>query len=430
MRRILGVVVVAASVLVLSVAASTALAQDEPIYGEGQWYISPMLSGVFDDEDRLSDPGLGFSFGFGKHFLPHWNVELDLLGERLDGYNRVDQSGVGIDFIGMGETTARVVPYGVIGLDYLRTNVVEAPGGPRGRDDDNMATSFGVGIMTRFGSADAMFRAELRNRLEFAEPRNLNDVLLNVGVVFPLGEKRGIAPPDSDGDGVPDPSDRCPGTPPGAAVDAYGCELDSDHDGVVDRLDKCPGTPPGVSVDANGCPLDSDGDGVTDDQDKCPNTPHGTQVGADGCPLDSDGDGVLDADDQCPGTPRGVRVDYRGCEIKEEIELPGVNFELDSAKLTADSSTTLDGAVTTLKRYGELSVECAGHTDSTGSDAYNQRLSQQRAHSVCAYLTDHGIDPDRLTERGYGESRPIADNATEEGRARNRRVTLRITGGT
>jgi OmpA-OmpF porin, OOP family len=275
-----------------------------------------------------------------------------------------------------------------------------------------------------------MFRAELRNRLEFAEPRNLNDQLLNVGVIFPIGEKRGIAPPDSDGDGVPDPTDRCPGTPPGAAVDAYGCELDSDHDGVVDRLDKCPGTPPGVSVNADGCPLDSDGDGVTDDKDKCPNTPHGTQVGPDGCPLDSDGDGVLDVNDKCPGTPHGVRVDFRGCEIKEEIELPGVNFELDSAKLTADSSATLNGAVSTLERYPELTVECSGHTDSTGSDAYNQALSQRRAHSVCEYLIDHGIDKARLQERGYGESRPIADNATDEGRARNRRVTLRITGGT
>jgi len=146
-------------------------------------------------------------------------------------------------------------------------------------------------------------------------------------------------------------------------------------------------------------------------------------------PKDSDGDGVPDDKDKCPGTPPGVRVDYRGCEIKEEIELPDVNFEFDSARLTADSSTTLDGAVSTLNRYPELTVECTGHTDSVGTDAYNQSLSERRAHSVCEYLINHGIDKPRLTEHGYGETKPIADNSTAEGRAQNRRVTLRVTGG-
>jgi OOP family OmpA-OmpF porin len=337
------------------VGASSAWAQDASILGQGQWYVSPMVSYLIDDEDRFTDPGWGGSLGFGNHILPHWNAELDFLYNRFDGFNRVDQSGVGIDLMGMGNTSGKLVPYGVLGFDYLRTNVAEGPGGPRGRDDDNMAVGFGIGVLARWGT-HALFRIEARQRYEYADPDNLMDTLFSVGLIVPLG-KREVAPPEP-----PPPPPPPPETPP---------------------------PPPG----------DSDGDGVTDDKDKC------------------------------PGTPAGVRVDFRGCEIKEEIELPDVNFEFDSAKLTADSSTTLDGAVGTLNRYPELKVECTGHTDSVGTDAYNQSLSERRAHSVCTYLIDHGIDRARLTEHGYGESKPIADNSTAEGRAQNRRVTLRITGG-
>ncbi|MDP4274390.1 MAG: OmpA family protein [Bacteroidota bacterium] len=125
-------------------------------------------------------------------------------------------------------------------------------------------------------------------------------------------------PIDSDGDGVPDYLDKCPGTPQGVAVDANGCPLDSDGDGVPDYLDKCPNTPPGVKVNASGCPLDSDGDGVPDYLDKCPDTPHGVAVGKNGCPLDSDGDGVPDYLDKCPGTPKGVTVDAKGCPLDSD----------------------------------------------------------------------------------------------------------------
>src|SRR3990172_5956932 len=95
---------------------------------------------------------------------------------------------------------------------------------------------------------------------------------------------------DTDGDGVSDSKDMCPGTPMGVIVDEFGCPIDSDNDGVADYLDKCPNTPAGVKVDLNGCPLDSDNDGVADYLDKCPNTPAGVSVDSDGCPLDSDND--------------------------------------------------------------------------------------------------------------------------------------------
>jgi OOP family OmpA-OmpF porin len=129
-----------------------------------------------------------------------------------------------------------------------------------------------------------------------------------------LVDKRGC-PVDSDGDGVPDGLDRCPRTPHGATVNAEGCPVDSDGDGVPDGLDKCPNTPPAAGVDANGCPSDSDGDGVFDGLDRCPDTPKGATVDALGCPSDSDNDGVLDGIDQCPNTPPHTPVDATGCPV-------------------------------------------------------------------------------------------------------------------
>ncbi len=107
------------------------------------------------------------------------------------------------------------------------------------------------------------------------------------------------------------------------------------------------------------------------------------------------------------------------------IPLKGVHFEVDSADLTSDSTAILDQAVKTLKMKSNLKVEVAAHTDSTASEEYNLELSQRRAKSVYDYLVAHGIDASRLTTKGYGESQPVADNDTEEGRARNRRVELR-----
>jgi len=115
----------------------------------------------------------------------------------------------------------------------------------------------------------------------------------------------------------------------------------------------------------------------------------------------------------------------KGCK-PEIIKLNGVNFATNSAELTAASTAILDRAVKTLTRRSDIKVEVAAHTDSMASDAYNLDLSNRRAASVKSYLASHGIDPARLTSKGYGESSPIASNATREGRAQNRRVELRV----
>jgi outer membrane protein OmpA-like peptidoglycan-associated protein len=256
-------------------------------------------------------------------------------------------------------------------------------------------------------------------------------------------------PVDSDGDGVIDEKDKCPGTPVGRKVDTQGCELDSDGDGVVDALDKCPGTPAGRKVNADGCELDSDGDGVVDALDKCPGTPAGRKVNADGCELDSDGDGVVDANDKCPGTPAGRKVNADGCELDSDgdgivdgddkcptvfaktadgcpspLVLHGVNFDNNEAVLRLDAYPLLDEAVKGMKVWGDVNVEVAGHTDSVGTDEHNMDLSQRRAEAVRAYLIGKGISAERLVAKGYGESQPVADNDTEEGRFKNRRVEL------
>jgi OOP family OmpA-OmpF porin len=120
-------------------------------------------------------------------------------------------------------------------------------------------------------------------------------------------------------------------------------------------------------------------------------------------------------------------VDVAGCEIKEEIRLPGVNFESNSDRLLSGAENVLQDAAASLQRNPTIKVEVAGHTDSDGAAEYNEGLSQRRALTVRDYLIARGVSPDRMTVRGYGESSPIADNATASGKAQNRRVVLRIT---
>ncbi len=154
---------------------------------------------------------------------------------------------------------------------------------------------------------------------------------------------------------------------------------------------------------------------------------------------DSDHDGVNDCDDKCPGTSAGTIVGPDGCPQKVVIDLRGVNFKFDRPKAgekdigpslkepTSESLSILDQAVDTLKRYPNIHVEVDGHTDSVGTDAYNQKLSERRAKIVYDYLTSHGVSASRLDgPKGFGESKPIDTNDTKEGRQRNRRTELQV----
>jgi OmpA-OmpF porin, OOP family len=202
-------------------------------------------------------------------------------------------------------------------------------------------------------------------------------------------------------------------------------EGDADGDGVVDSQDRCPGTRSGSKVDARGCERDSDGDGVVDGKDRCPDTPAGARVNARGCELDSDGDGVVDGKDRCPNTPQGATVDDKGCALG--IVLQNVQFRLNSGELTTESQVILDKVAASLKARSDItSVMVIGHTDASGAATYNQSLSERRASSVADYLVSQGVDRAILGFKGMGESEPIADNTTAEGRAKNRRVELKL----
>lgn len=242
-------------------------------------------------------------------------------------------------------------------------------------------------------------------------------------------------PIDSDQDGVPDYRDSCFTIPEAIAfVDSIGCDKDSDGDGVPDYLDQCPDTPKEAFglVDSLGCPLDSDGDGVPDYLDKCETQPEAIGfTDSLGCNLDSDGDGVDDYIDECPKV--AGPIENKGCPVvKKEVRsllkkaMQGIQFETGKAIIKKSSNALLDQIAKVFIDNPTYVIEVQGHTDNTGSEAINGPLSQNRANAVRDYLIMAGVPADRLTAVGYGSSQPIADNATKQGRALNRRVEFII----
>ena len=187
--------------------------------------------------------------------------------------------------------------------------------------------------------------------------------------------------------------------------------------------------PPGALLDAQGCAFDSDDDGVVDGVDMCAGTPAGVTVDRVGCPLDTDKDGVADYEDQCPSTPSGIIVDKTGCPIAGEVifSLPGINFEFNSAKLTKEAKRRLVAGIDSVRNLeGSIAVRVEGHTDSVGSEEYNETLSLKRAETVVEYLVSQGANGNRLSAVGMGELHPVANNDTDAGRAANRRVDFVI----
>ncbi len=241
-----------------------------------------------------------------------------------------------------------------------------------------------------------------------------------------------IAPPvdkDTDGDGIFDSRDKCP-TVPGVAR-YEGCPVpDTDKDGIFDDKDKCPEMAGYPELD--GCPYpDRDKDGVTDNKDRCPDEPGSTKN--DGCPItDRDNDGVPDATDRCPDEPGPAS--NQGCpEIKEEIMqktaaiAKSIYFDLNSSKLQRRSYAPLDELVQILKDNPSYKLAIESHTDNSGTNDYNQKLSNNRSATVMKYLVSKGIDASRLTATGFGEETPIATNDTPNGRALNRRSELKLS---
>jgi len=210
-----------------------------------------------------------------------------------------------------------------------------------------------------------------------------------------------------------------------------GKSQDTDNDGNSDRNDACPEVF-GLKQ-FEGCP-DSDSDGVKDSEDNCPN--EAGLISLSGCP-DSDNDGVADKDDKCPKV-KGTKKN-KGCpeEVKKQdpttdkvktsapkVSLYVVNFESGNSNINKTSKSILNSIVDVLKKNPNYKLDIKGYTDTDGDENMNLRLSDSRAKIVKKYLTKRGISDKRLFTKGYGEQNPIADNNTEEGKAKNRRVEL------
>jgi OOP family OmpA-OmpF porin len=238
---------------------------------------------------------------------------------------------------------------------------------------------------------------------------------------------------------------------PAKLFEACGDNGDKDNDGVFDDEDKCPDNTPeeiaqGVYTKGHrmGCPKDSDGDAVPDYRDRCPNTPAvivqvdrakgtGYCITTDGCIKDEDNDNVPDCFDDCLQTSAGIEVDEKGCGKKGDvfttIIASDVTFGFDQASLTLQGKAALSELARSITQQIDYiqNVEIVGHTDDIGSKPYNQNLSEKRAKAVVDYLVTEGVLAAKVTQRGEGETRPIADNATKVGRAKNRRVEINIT---
>ncbi|MDT0596185.1 OmpA family protein [Glaciecola petra] len=369
------------------------------------------------------DDGEGFGAELGFRFDPSWAVRFEI-GRVLIDSDPDNRGALADDGTQLGADV----------MYFLENDAAYLFGGLREQSisESYRMASLGIG---KHWEIDENFRliSEVATYYDFGQAHNEFSVKLGLAYIF--GKNDQPAPrPDTDGDGVYDAVDRCPTTPAGTTVDATGCNVDLDGDGVLNAQDMCPTTPSGVEVDVNGCEIkDSDNDGVLDEDDSCPNTAAGVQVNAKGCAvdLDTDNDGVLDSKDSCLGTPMTDKVDASGCSIFEQKEVSvalDILFDNNSSVVNNPDSAQINEFVAFMQRYPNTSAVIEGHTSSLGQAEYNQFLSEKRAKSVRAVLIDtYGIDADRLTAVGYGETRLKDTSNTREAHRINRRIEVSVT---
>jgi len=289
----------------------------------------------------------------------------------------------------------------------------------------------GGGIQVNFNSMSYIM-LQMQYRFTLTKDVMKDNMFYSLGFLQNFGPEKPaeVAPPpppvvlDRDNDGIADADDKCPDVPGLASL--QGCP-DKDGDGIADADDKCPDVA-GIAK-YQGCPIpDTDGDGINDEEDKCPAVKGVARY--QGCPIpDTDGDGINDEEDKCPtkpGVPENAGCPVIAKEVIEKINFAAKNvfFNSGSFKLMPKSYKSLNEVVNILKADESLFLDIDGHTDAQGADDKNQVLSENRAKAVKDYLVSKGVADSRLTSTGYGETKPVADNATAAGRAKNRRTEM------
>jgi OmpA-OmpF porin, OOP family len=294
----------------------------------------------------------------------------------------------------------------------------------------------GVGVQCNLNSVTYLF---LQSQYKVAVTDKVlgDNLFYSFGIAENFAEPKVKTPPppppmpvvekkDRDNDGIEDDKDACPDAAGKAALN--GCP-DKDNDGIADKDDKCPDV--AGTAKYNGCPIpDGDGDGVNDENDKCPTVAGLARY--QGCPIpDGDSDGVNDEEDKCPTEP-GV-ASNAGCpEIKQEVvdkvnmAAKNIFFATGSSKLLPKSFASLNNVAKILKDNPSYIADISGHTDNTGTPEKNTALSAARAEAVAAYLKSKGVAENQITAEGMGQDNPVADNKTAAGRAKNRRVEMKI----
>ncbi len=362
---------------------------------ESGYNFTALFGYTFFDQERNLEDDPAFTGGFGYDFSKTWAAEI-LIGTadlESDDDVEIDNIFTRLDILHHFTPEDTWRPFLVAGVGH---NELEDPAG---NTHDETMFNLGAGLKHEI-SDEWDLRFDVRGL--YSHDIESKDTMLNLGLTYLFG---GVsAPPaDTDGDGVIDEDDQCPGTAYGVKVDSVGCEIigDSDNDGVLDNVDKCPNTAPNTEVDESGCPYG-----------------------------DADKDGVKDNKDACPNTPAGARVDEKGCRImlEESVSIKlQVNFATNSDKVTDAYLPEIERVVKFMRQYPDSNIVVEGHTDDRGAAEYNQKLSERRANAVRDVVVNRfGVNPERISAVGYGEAKPLEDNATDSGRRQNRRVVAVI----
>ena len=362
------------------------------------------------------------------------------VGVGTTGYSaKGDNGAVGITDIGVGPRLQLPIGSGplswwlAVDLQYVRTGPLNRFGwAPQAGVQYDLTRLIAVGLFARY----QMIVSQVRPGFD-PSSANLMAVGFSLSVALfrpepPPPPAPVVAPPppkalpvDTDGDGIPDDSDKCPRSK--GPIENLGCPYaDTDKDGVPDVDDKCPSVPGDPAL--GGCP-DTDKDGVRDIDDQCPAVKGDPRLG--GCP-DTDKDGIRDVDDKCPLVPGEAALG--GCPAYKQVALKDDRIEIkekifffhDSAKIEDRSSSLIGEIAQLLKDQPTLRIRIEGHTDASGKEPHNLALSDARAAAVRQALVDHGVAGDRVEAKGFGSGRPIDSNKTLEGRENNRRVEFLI----